>query len=247
MLSPKRVFDHGGAVRRPPYRRLAAELRDLLLYRPAAPDPRSLPQGAGLRVLVIPALLTDDAATGSLRRFLDRCGFRTFAWTIGINWGPTPRILRSLRERLCAVAADGPVSVVGVSLGGVLARDLAYDHPHRISRVVTIASPIALPTASTLRPLVSLLMPFYSADADIARLSSPLPVPSTAIYTRDDGIVAWETCLGRDPNCTNVEVTGPHLPICRNPEVLRRIVEALLSPAGENARSELPGNGPIER
>lgn len=199
----------------------------LLTYFPAAPELSPL-AGGGHVVLVIPAALTTDAATSPLRRFLTRCGYRAFGWNMGVNWGPTPRLLTGLRSRLSELRGleRGPVSVIGVSLGGVLARDLAHDRPEDIRRLITLASACRLPTASTLEPLFRLLTRFYcSSSLDIDRFSTPLR--AVTIYTCDDGIVAWDTCRDERAGSVMIEVSGPHLTICRNPAALRAIAEHL--------------------
>jgi pimeloyl-ACP methyl ester carboxylesterase len=222
------IFDRSGAVPRPPYAALWREEWSLLTYRPPAPDPAAMPAGRGHVVLVMPAFLTTDGVTRSLRRFLERCGYRAFGWELGVNWGPTPYLLEGLRRRLRQLRAleGGPISLVGVSLGGLLARDLAYDCAADIRRVVTLVSPFHLPTASTIELLIRIAARFYAPDFDFRRLSSPLPVPSTAVFTRDDGIVAWQSCFS-DAAGDSVEVAGPHITICRNPEALRVTAERL--------------------
>ena len=223
------IFDRSGAVPRPPYAALWREARSLATYRPPAPDPAAMPPGKGHVVLVVPAFLTTDAVTGSLRRFLGRCGYRALGWALGVNWGPTAYALDGLRRRLRQLRAleGGPISLIGVSLGGLLVRDLAYDRAADIRRVVTLVSPFHLPTASTIEPLVRLAAPFYATDLDFKRLSSPLPVPSSAIYTRDDGIVAWRSCFDAAARGEAVEVAGAHLTMCRNPDALRAIAAVL--------------------
>jgi pimeloyl-ACP methyl ester carboxylesterase len=195
------------------------EAWSLLSYFPAPPDVSRLPRGEGRVVLVVPAFLTTDAVSAPLRRFLTQCG----------NWGPTPRLLAGLRARLSELsgAAGGPIGVIGVSLGGVLARDLAHDRPGDIGQLITLASPCRLPTASTLEPLFRLLARCYSPAIDLARFAAPLRVPTTAIYTRDDGIVAWESCCEHGAGGSAIEVSGAHLTICRNPAVLRALAECL--------------------
>jgi pimeloyl-ACP methyl ester carboxylesterase len=223
------IFDRSGAVKRPSYSALLREIWSLAAYRPAPPDLPDLPRGHGHVVLVIPAFLMGDMSTEPLRQFLTRCGHRAYGWGLGVNWGPTPRLLEGLRPRLADlnVLENGPVSVVGVSLGGVLARDLAYDRPRDVRQVITVASPIRLPTASTIEPLFRLCSLFHASKIDLARLGEALPVPSTAIFTRDDGIVAWQSCMAEDKRCRAVEVVGQHLTICRNPEVLRVLATQL--------------------
>lgn len=231
-------FDRSGRVRRPPYRRLLGELRALLFDHAAPADPRVLPRGDGHAVLVIPAFLTGDSFTAGLRRFLTACGYRAEGWGLGVNLGPTDATLAGLRRRLSELsAARGPVSIIGVSLGGLLARDLAHACPADVRQVITLVSPCRLPTACTIEPLFHLALPFYSKTIDAARLAQPLRVPSMAIYTRDDGIVAWESCaLGGD---LAVEVAGAHTTICRNPQA-RAAVARRLAEIGVRAREALP-------
>jgi pimeloyl-ACP methyl ester carboxylesterase len=224
------VFDHSGRVRRPPYRRLWRELWSFLFHYPPPPEPAAFAQGGGHVVLVVPpAALGGDFATRPLRQFLTRCGYRVYGWGLGINWGPTPRLLAGLRRRLRELhRIEGrPVSVVGVSLGGLLARDLAYDCAQEIRQVITLASPFRLPTATTIEPLFHLLARFYEPNLNVVRLATPLPVASTAFFTRDDGVVAWESCESDSSTCRSIEVTGAHLTICRNPEVLGPLAEVL--------------------
>jgi pimeloyl-ACP methyl ester carboxylesterase len=176
-------------------------------------------------VLVIPAALMPDAMTASLRRFLGRCGYRAFGWNAGPNVGPTPRILAALHRRVAELYAleSGPISVVGISLGGLLARNLAHDAPESVRQVITMASPVRFPTASTIEPLFRVCAAVFRPKIDLDRLSRPPSVPSTSIYTRDDGLVAWESCQTDN----DIEVGGPHIMICRNPKALRALAERL--------------------
>jgi pimeloyl-ACP methyl ester carboxylesterase len=223
------AFDRTGRVRRPPYRWLLREAYAGLTYRPPLPDCSDLPPGRDRVVLLIPAFLTTDAVTRWLRLFLQRCGYRPFGWELGLNVGPTPRLMAGLRKRLAELRAlaDDRVSLVGVSLGGLMARDLAFDHPSDVRDVITLASPYNLPTATTIEPLVRIVGSFYDPAIDIDRLASPLPMRSTAMFTRDDGLVAWESCRREEENCSIVEFAGPHLTVCRNPDVLRAVAASL--------------------
>jgi pimeloyl-ACP methyl ester carboxylesterase len=221
------VFDRTGKIRRPPIFLTAREAWSLFYY-PPAPDPAEQASGRGHVVLLVPALFTTDAVNRPLRRFLDACGYRTFGWRLGVNWGPTPRLVTGLRRRLAELRAiEGPVSVVGLSLGGLLARDLAYQCPNDVAQVITIASPFHLPTATVFEPIIHFCALCYSPAIDVARLASPLPVPAAAIYTRQDGIVAWESCRSDDLNCQAIEVGGSHFAVCRNPDVFRAVARRL--------------------
>jgi pimeloyl-ACP methyl ester carboxylesterase len=233
------AFDRSGSVRRPAYGKLAAEPWSFMFYNPRPPDPAELPPGNGHVVLVVPAFLNNDGITQPLRKFLNRCGYRAFGWKLGINWGPTTYLLKALRRRLdeCVRLEGGPVSVIGVSLGGLLARDLAHDRPEDVAHVITLVSPFRLPTASHLEPLFRLCAPFYIDAFDSDRLAAPLPMTSTAIFTRGDGLVAWQSCWVEEPGGAAFELSGAHCTICRNPHVMRLVGERL---AGSRANGATP-------
>jgi pimeloyl-ACP methyl ester carboxylesterase len=218
-------FDRSGRVRRPPYSRLWPEVLSFISEFPQAPDPSEFKAGEGHVVLVIPGFLTPDTFTLPLRNFLASCGYRAFGWGLNFNFGPTPRLLAGLERRFqeCRALAGAPISIIGVSLGGLFARNLAFEHPRDIRQVITMVSPYRLPTASTLEPLVRICAPFFSDEIDIKRLATQLPVPSTSVFTREDGLVAWETCRSDEANGLPVEVRGKHVTICRNPETLRTV------------------------
>ena len=227
-LDLEKVFDRSGAIARPSYRRLAREVWAGIAFRPSPPGRDGIPDGRGHRVLVVPAFLTADPVTRYLRRFLVACGYRPSGWGLGVNWGPTPGVLAGLRRRLDNLAAleGGPVSVIGVSLGGLLARDLAFDRAGQVRQVITIGTPVSLPTSSTLEPLFRVFAPFYHQASDIDRVTRPLPVPFTSIHTREDGLVAWQSCRTGDAAC-DIEVAGPHITLCRNPRVLAAVARRL--------------------
>ena len=224
--------------RRPPYRLLASEARALLFHRPAWPAPDSMPSGDGRPVLVIPAFLTGDGFTTGLRSFLGRCGFLAYGWELGVNWGPTPRLLDGLERRIVARTGEhGRVALVGISLGGVLARNVAYDRPDLVRHVVTVASPFRLPTASTLEPLVRLFSGRYSRDMDVARMDRKLPLPSTMIYIRNDGVVSPDSCSLDGPEGKVVELGGAHMTLASSPGAALAIVSGLA--VGDSVRVPL--------
>ena len=229
MATMDRIFDHPNAKQRPPVWWLLREIWSLATYHPTPPDPANLPNGKGHVVLVVPAFLTPDLATQPIRSFMTRCGYRAYGWELGINWGPTPRILDGLRRRIRQLweIEGGPISVVGISLGGMLARNAAHECASDIRHVITLASPIRLPTASTVEPLIHCCAPFYSRDIVPARIAAPLPVSSTTIFTPDDGVVSWESCRVEEAGGVAIGVRGPHTTICRNPDVLRIIAQRL--------------------
>jgi len=218
-----RFFDRSGRMRRPPYRRLAGELASFLFYHPANPDNGGIPDGQNHTVLVLPAFMSADFATRPLRRYLADSNYRALPWTLGVNVGPTPHLLDGLRGRLLDLCGERgcKVSLIGISLGGLMARHMAHEYPDKVAQVITMASPYRLPTAATIEPLFNLVAPRFSKDIDFLRVSQPLPVPSMSIYTRRDGIVAWESCS--DDGSLAREIDSPHTTIARHPEALRAV------------------------
>jgi pimeloyl-ACP methyl ester carboxylesterase len=197
---------------------------------------RELPAGDGHAVLVIPGFGAGDAATAPLRRVLDRLGYTTGGWGLGVNLGMRAAIKTALNERLASLyERHGPVSLIGWSLGGVFVRELARHQPHQVRRLFTLGSPINLrPDANNMMAMFRLMNAGRPVNLDLdgfRRRITPPPVPSTAIYTREDGIVAWPCCLeSQAAHTENVEVRGTHMGLPYNPAVIRAIAERLARP-----------------
>jgi len=225
------VFDRSDRVFRPPHRWLLREFLSLVMPTGPAEEPRRVDPSQGEMVLVVPPFLTPDLLMGPFHSALARCGHQVEGWGLGPNFGPTPRLLGGLRRKLAAMAErrGGPITVIGVSLGGLLARDLAFDRPELVRQVITIASPFRLPTVATIEPLFHLVAHRYVDGFDYQRLGRPLSMPSLAIYSREDGIVSWESCVSAEPLGVNAEVRGKHMVICRYPAVIRLVSERLAS------------------
>ncbi len=204
-----------------------------------------LPKGDGHPVLVLPGFTAADGSTFELRAFLRRLGYRTYGWKLGTNLGPTPTIVEGLEQRLLEVSAKehgAPVTVIGWSLGGIYARDLAERHPDLVRQVITMGSPFRMmpgdPSAAA--GLWEQLQPLHD-KATIERLAERevgrLPVPSTAVYTRSDGVVHWSTCIEeRSETSESVEVFGSHCGLGFNPSVAIVVADRLAQPAGEWTR-----------
>ncbi len=199
------------------------------------PFPADAPRGHGEPVLVLPGLLSGDRTTARLREFLTGIGYRVETADILVNMGPTRGILAKMESRLTRLHDDAgmPVALVGVSLGGILARQLARQHPARVRAVVTLCSPIRVPVMTPLQPFAEALSPFHQTEwlMQRDRIADPLGVPVTAIYTEDDGILDWRQCLQDESAAArNVRVRGAHLSIGSNPEAQRAVAQALHLP-----------------
>ena len=128
---------------------------------------RNAPRGDGHAVIVVPPFFSSDGHTASLRRFLTGCGYEAQGWDQGINVGPTAAALAGIESLLAVVHRQSgrKVTLIGHSLGGVIARELTKQHPDQVRQLVLLASPIHLPTASPLEPVYRLLSRWHREDA----------------------------------------------------------------------------------
>lgn len=188
------------------------------------------PRGDGHSVLVLPALLRGDGYTASMRAFLTAIGYVAHGWQLGVNLGPTRRLLDGAADRLIGLTdANGPVSLLGFSMGGLFARWLAMRMPARVQQVITVCSPMQEPAKNFWLPLDTLPQLWSGVDLRqlAAEIAQPLPVPGTFLFSRDDGIVNGAACQDPDAAADNVEIGGRHVLIARNPEVMAIVADRL--------------------
>jgi len=237
----------------PSWQLLLGEAQAALAAKPAE-VPRDLLDalpGDGRPVLVMPAFFAGDWETEPLRAFLATKGYAAYGWQLGPNLGPTDAILYGIDKRLDDIRAEhggAKVTLIGHSLGGVLARELAKKRPDAVRQLIVLTSPIHTPTASLLVPIYDLLSRWYSADAQEleAKLNEPPTVPVTAVYTRADGVIAWQSALeSPGPRRENVEVAGAHVTMARNFDAWRVIVDRLR--LGEGAWRPYRGAAEMKR
>jgi len=215
--------------------RAAAELT---AFFSMAPLLRLAPAGDGHPVLVLPGLSASDVSTRPLRAFLRDRGYRAHGWKLGYNFGPRPGVEDRMQARLAELHAHYgcKVSLIGWSLGGIFAREMARRAPAQVRSVITLGSPFAgEPGASNAWRLYQLASGRSEDDpAARARRKLPPPVPATAIFSRSDGIVAWQGCLEqRSATTENIEVEGSHCGLGHNPLVLYAIADRLAQPEGQ--------------
>lgn len=199
----------------------------------------ALPHGDGHGVLVLPGFLAGATSTNFLRSFLKRKGYRVFDWGQGRNLGVRENLAPRLTARLDHITerTQSPISIIGWSAGGIYAREIARRDPERVRSVITMGSPIrGNLRATTAWPTYSLLnRGRHTADltpeAVITR-AEPLSVPTTCIYSKHDGIVAWELCTSLPaPRTENVEVNSTHLGFGHHRQTLGVIADRLAQPA----------------
>ena len=213
-------------------------LLDIAALIAATPYLATAPRGPQHAVMVLPGLGADDRSTFALRQFLTRLGYDVQGWGRGRNIRPADADLSALVDQVRDLKARSgtPVSLVGWSRGGILAREVARRLPQDIRLVVTLGSPFAAPGASNVRALWSLLTgePYTPPSAErVSQLAAPIPVPSTSIFTRQDGVVAWRACLEQEGDRReNVEVRTTHLGLGFHPPALWVVADRLAQPLG---------------
>ena len=225
----------------PPSRQLLLlEVRavwELSAFFATYPMLRLAPRGDGHAVLVIPGLAASDTSTRPLRRFLTDQGWAVHGWALGANHGPRPGVEAKLQERLASIfrASGRKVSLIGWSLGGIFAREIARRAPEHVRAVITLGSPFAgAPRASNAWRLYERVSERRIDDHPWRdHMKTPPPVPATAIFSRSDGIVAWQGCLEREgAHAENIEVEGSHCGLGHNPVALYAIADRLAQPEG---------------
>jgi pimeloyl-ACP methyl ester carboxylesterase len=198
------------------------------------------PRGDGHPVLLLPGFLASDLSMAPMRRFLRELGYDAHAWRMGRNLGGMSRMRAALRDRLAEIhaAAGRKVSIVGWSLGGVYARDLALQAPDMVRYVVTLGSPFAGDVRATnaTRLYEALSGEGVEDNPELrAAISGDLPVPTTSIYSRTDGVVNWRTCLLRPSDTAeNIEIhLASHIGLGVNPAALWAVADRLSQAEGE--------------
>lgn len=236
-------------IKPPPFGRLAweavsgVELGRLLVR---SPELLAAPRGDA-SVAVLPGYGADDASTLPLRTFLRRLGHQVQGWSLGRNRGDIEALLPRVTDgvRVLAERRGRPVHVIGQSLGGVLARELARNEPDRIAQVITLATPVVGgPSHTRLAFRYTPQERARIAAAIEARNRIPITVPVTAVFSRRDGIVAWQACIDEhNPQVDHVEVSSSHLGMGLDPAVWMLAARLLSQPprATDPPRPASPG------
>lgn len=192
-----------------------------------------MPSGDGHAVLVLPGLGASDITTLPLRRFLKQHGYQAYGWKQGLNLGPREGVLEACRERIHQLHAQhgGKVSLIGWSLGGIYAREMAKEMPDKVRGVITLGTPFTgHPKATNAWRLYQWVSGQNIHDEELlSEVRKPPPVPTTSIYSKTDGIVAWQCSINPPGHAhtENIEVHASHIGMCMNPLALYAIADRL--------------------
>lgn len=220
--------------------REAAGLLELPRLALSAQSLREEPGGDGSAVVVLPGFGGDDLSTWPLRNFLRSRGYRVRGWGMGANRATVPESIEAIGNLVERTLAESgtTLSLVGWSLGGYIAREVARDRPHAVRRVITLGSPVIggpkYTSVAALAPLQGWDLDQIEAEVE-RRKRVPLRVPTTAIYSRRDGVVAWRACVDPegDAPIEHIEVDATHIGLGFDADVYRLIARRLASSADD--------------
>lgn len=192
-------------------------------------------------VLVLPGFTASDRSTQPLRRALKRKGFGAHGWGLGPNVGPHPHVIAGMERRMDELREryGRKVSIIGWSLGGIYARELARSRPDQVRSVITLGSPYRFRqgdhgNSSELYGVVAPQHDPFDGRALTEEDRPPVPVPTTSIYTMTDGVVNWHSCIDSErPQSENIAVMGTHSGLGVNIATLIAIADRLAQPEGE--------------
>lgn len=201
------------------------------------------PRGDQRQVMFVPGFLADDISTWPLRRYLQALGYSTSGWSLGRNKGQPEADAHRLVEHLETVRrTEEPITLVGWSLGGVIAREVARLMPDAVREVITMGTPVEG------GPKYTIAADRFASDNNIDldafeqhvhRVNSEtLTQPLTVIYSKSDGVVGWRAAIDRyNPHARHVRVRGSHLGLGTNPRVWNEIAKTL----GGRRQNNTPG------
>ena len=238
-------------LRPPSFGLLLAEMRGIFELNASlmmSPFLMRAPRGDGHPVLALPGFLASDLSMAPMRRYLRELGYDAHAWQMGRNFGGVSRLRSALRERLAEIHATTgrKVSLIGWSLGGVYARDLALQAPEMVRCVLTLGSPFANDVRATNATRLYEMLSGETVGDDpalVEAIAGDLPMPATSIFSRADGVVNWHTCLLR-PSATaeNIEVyLASHIGLGVNPAVLWAVADRLAQQEGQFSQFDRSG------
>jgi pimeloyl-ACP methyl ester carboxylesterase len=208
---------------------------------------KGVPHGDGRPVLVLPPAIAGDWLMPVMLSWLRRLDYTAHTSQISLHVDCSDRTMARVLPRVEEIAANGKVTLLGHSRGGLLARALMTARPDLVERVITLASPLHEPFAVTNLTLAKAATIARSRlQKDPARLNmgcltqacactygrffrkelTPDLPPLIALFTRHDEVVRWQACL--EDGARNIEVRGTHLGVLASRNVYTTIAHALV-------------------
>ena len=217
---------------------VALELRaafEFWTVLPSWPALMRAPAGDGHSVIVFPGLSASDGSTAPLRGYLQSLGYDVSGWNQGHNFGPRAGILETAKRQVIDTfeSTGNKISLIGWSLGGIYARELAKELPHCVRSVITMGTPFSGSHRRTNAWRFFELASGQDIMATTQKFDLPAapPMQTTSIYSRTDGVVAWSASIQqpckRNPHTENVEVYASHVGLGVNPSAWWAVADRL--------------------
>lgn len=197
--------------------------------------PRADAKVDGNSVIVFPGLSAGDLSTVPLRKYLDSLGYATEGWNQGLNLGPRPGVLETARQQITETFKQSgrKVSLIGWSLGGIYARELAKMLPEMVHCVITLGTPFAGSPKSTNAWRIYELATRRNSAMEHTHYNLPAAptVPTSSIFSRTDGVVAWQGSIQApckvNPHTENIEIFASHVGMGLNPSAWWAVADRL--------------------
>ena len=229
---------------RPPSRTLmfleGRAISELGAFLGALPLLSLAPRGDGHPMLVLPGLVASDTSTRPLRSFLESRGYAVSGWRQGRNLGLREGVQHAMVDLVHELndTHGRKVSLIGWSLGGLYARQLAKMMPERVRSVITLGSPFAAGPKATNAWRVYEMASGRRADEEDSRFGGSMagtpPVPTTAIFSRTDGVCAWQGCKEKTTATSeSIEVESSHCGMGHHPAAVYAVADRLAQPEGQ--------------
>lgn len=230
---------YGDNIGKPKLKLLLGETRTPLEMAKLAAGWAFLPRrnvGNGQPILLLPGFGTHSASMAAVKKYLEGLGYKPTYWSSGFNNGDVRKLLPDVIADIEKLSKqhDGPIKLLGWSLGGYLAREAAREVQQHVSRIVTMGSPVIG------GPKYTATGRFYEMrgvdldsieDKALKRYERPIVCPIISIYSKNDSIVSWQACIDRfSPNVEHIEVKTPHLAMGVSKEIMEILPYALGTP-----------------
>jgi alpha-beta hydrolase superfamily lysophospholipase len=187
-------------------------------------------QGQGQPIMVVPGFMASDRTTARLRRSLSAAGFNSIGWALGRNTGIRADMFDRMDQRIDTLNLDTKITLIGWSLGGLIAREYAKHAPHRIAKVITLGSPFSGDLRANNAWRAYELIAGHKIDNPPITVNLPEkpPVPTYAFWSAGDGIVAARSARGlADESDHMIEMNCTHMAFVANPDSIRQIARLI--------------------
>jgi len=216
-------------------------LLEAIALLPASPLLATQARGDGRQIMLLPGFMADERAMWPLQRYLQYLGYEALPWGNGRNNGRPEQDAERVLEQIHAVRRSGePITLIGWSLGGVIAREIARREPDLVREVITLGTPVEggpKYTTTATRFAENAKIDLDALERRIHEMNSQgIECPLTVLYSRSDGIVDWRAAIDRyNPQARHKRIRGSHLGMAFNPTVWRFVARTLAATSKPNA------------